>query len=94
MSIDTLRHAAQRLVDDGLAGRELTVVWHAGEPLVMPIDFYRQAFEMIAGVLGATTSVSHALQTNATLIDAALVRIVRAAWRARRRQHRRPGRAA
>ena len=65
------RLAAQRLVDDGLAGRELSVVWHAGEPLAMPIDFYQQAFEVVAEVLGPRTRVTHAMQTNATLIDAA-----------------------
>ena len=26
----------------------LSVVWHAGEPMVLPIDFYRDAFAMIA----------------------------------------------
>lgn len=71
MSIETVRLAAQRLVDDGLAGPELTVVWHAGEPLAMPIAFYRQAFDVVAKVLGSATRVTHAMQTNATLIDAA-----------------------
>jgi uncharacterized protein len=70
MALNTVRQAAQRLLDDGLAGEQLTVVWHAGEPLAMPIDFYRQAFDIIEQVLGGTSRVTHALQTNATLIDA------------------------
>jgi uncharacterized protein len=69
MSMDTLRLAVQRLRDDGLAGAELTLVWHAGEPLAVPIDFYRQAFELVGQVLGPVSRVTHALQTNATLID-------------------------
>jgi uncharacterized protein len=69
MSLDTVRLSAQRLRDDGLAGESLTVVWHAGEPLTMPVAFYEQAFEAVAGVLGATCRVTHAVQTNATLID-------------------------
>lgn len=70
MALSTVRQAAQRLRDDGLAGPELTVVWHAGEPLAVPVDFYRQAFEVIDQVLGPVSRVTHALQTNATLIDA------------------------
>jgi uncharacterized protein len=69
MSLNTVRLAAQRLLDDGLAGPSLTVVWHAGEPLVMPADFYREAFAIIATVLGPVTRVTHSMQTNATLID-------------------------
>lgn len=69
MSMDTVRLAASRLRDDGLAGPELTVVWHAGEPLVLPREFYAAALETIAEVLGAATLVTHSMQTNATLID-------------------------
>lgn len=69
MALRTVRQAAQRLLDDGLAGEQLTVVWHAGEPLAMPIEFYRQAFETVEQLLGGVTQVTHAMQTNATLID-------------------------
>jgi len=69
MSMETVRLAAQRLLDDGLAGAELTVVWHAGEPLAVPVDYYRQAFEIVRRVLGPDSRVTHAIQTNATLID-------------------------
>jgi uncharacterized protein len=71
MSMDTVRLAAQRLLDDGLAGDEVTVIWHAGEPLAVPLDFYRQAFEIVGRVLGPASRVTHAMQTNATLIDPA-----------------------
>jgi len=43
MSITRLRRAAKRLVDDGPAGKELTAIWHAGEPMAVPIEFYREA---------------------------------------------------
>ncbi len=69
MSLDTVRQAAQRLLDDGLVGEQITVVWHAGEPLAVPIGFYRDAFEIIGRLLGGVSRVSHAMQTNATLID-------------------------
>jgi uncharacterized protein len=69
MALDTVRCAARRLRDDGLAGPELTVVWHAGEPLVLPRAFYADAFEAVAEELGSATAVTHAMQTNATRID-------------------------
>ena len=69
MSLETVRWAAQRLADDALAGNELTVVWHAGEPLAVPPSFYDAAIPLIADVLGEACAVSHSIQTNATLID-------------------------
>lgn len=71
MSIDTVRQAAQRLRDDGLAGPALTVVWHAGEPLVMPVSFYDEAIAAISEVFGSQCVVTHSIQTNGTLIDEA-----------------------
>ncbi len=69
MGMETVRLAAERLRDDGLAGTELTVVWHAGEPLTMPPAFYDEAVEVVREVFGSACDVSHSIQTNATLID-------------------------
>ena len=69
MSVATARLAARRLREDGLLGRSLTVVWHAGEPLAMPIAFYDEAIAAIAGEIGAHCDITHSVQTNATLID-------------------------
>lgn len=69
MSLATVRLAARRLREDGLLGDALTVVWHAGEPLAMPIAFYDDAIAAIDAEIGAQSAVTHAIQTNATLID-------------------------
>jgi uncharacterized protein len=69
MGMATVRRAAERLCDDGLVGPELTVVWHAGEPLTMPPAFYDEAVAVLREVLGSACEVSHSIQTNATLID-------------------------
>jgi uncharacterized protein len=74
MGLDTVRAAARRLREDGLLGDELTVVWHAGEPLVLPPSYYEEAFAAVAAVLDGATCVTHAIQTNATLIDDAWCR--------------------
>jgi uncharacterized protein len=47
----------------------LSVVWHAGEPMVLPIAFYRDAFRMIDRAKPAELAVTHSFQTNGTLID-------------------------
>ncbi len=49
----------------------LTVVWHAGEPMVLPISFYRDAFAMIDGLKPPGLRLTHSFQTNGTLIDEA-----------------------
>lgn len=69
MSLATVKRAAERLRDDGLAGPELSVVWHAGEPLTMPLAFYDAAVAVLQDVFGPACAVSHSIQTNATLID-------------------------
>ena len=71
MSLATVRLAAERLRDDGLASAELTVVWHAGEPLAMPRGFYDDAVGTVADAFGAACTVTHSIQTNATLINEA-----------------------
>jgi sulfatase maturation enzyme AslB (radical SAM superfamily) len=43
MSADTLEALISALIRDELLGDEITINWHAGEPLVVGVDFYRQA---------------------------------------------------
>jgi uncharacterized protein len=69
MSLETVRLCASRLLEDGLVGPRLTVVWHAGEPLVLSPDYYEDAFGTLVQVLGPGCEISHSFQTNGTLID-------------------------
>jgi uncharacterized protein len=69
MTQNTVRATAERLLQDGLLGAQLTVVWHAGEPLAVPPDFYDTAFAVLNEVLGAHCELTQAMQTNAMLID-------------------------
>src|ERR1700743_732982 len=43
---ETLTKVAQRVLESPFTGAELTVVWHAGEPLAVPVDFYQRAYEI------------------------------------------------
>lgn len=77
MALATVRMAALRLAEDGLVGPQLTVVWHAGEPLVLPPAYYEEAFGEIADALGPGCEVIHSFQTNGTLIDDAWCDLLR-----------------
>ena len=57
------------LLAGDLLGPHLTVNWHAGEPLVLGVDFYRDAMRRLAPLSSRGTHVVHSVQTNGTLID-------------------------
>ena len=69
MSLGVLAQALKRVADSGWLGPKLDVAWHAGEPLVVPVDYYAAALELFRQCLPATVVVRHGIQTNATLID-------------------------
>ena len=66
---ETLRNLFSQVFASGWAKDGLSVVWHAGEPLVLPVAFYRRAFALIDELKPADMSVTHSFQTNGTLID-------------------------
>src|SRR5262249_53713733 len=47
-----------------------TLLWHAGEPLVLPVSFYETATELLSRHNVDGIPVLQSFQTNATLIDA------------------------
>jgi uncharacterized protein len=67
----TLANFFSQIFASSWVGDCLSVVWHAGEPLVLPVAFYRDAFRMIDRLNPAQLPVAHSFQTNGTLIDEA-----------------------
>ncbi len=65
----TLANLFSQVFASGWVRDGVTIVWHAGEPMVLPIDFYRRAFRLIDGLKPADVAVTHSFQTNGTLID-------------------------
>ena len=65
--LETLLKAVRqsRLTEDQ---DELTILWHAGEPLAAGYDFFRQAIDATDRILGDRWRVRHTIQTNATLV--------------------------
>jgi uncharacterized protein len=68
ISIETVARTCEFLAGDNLVADAVEVLWHAGEPLIIPVDFYERAFATIERHLGGAT-ITHKIQTNATLID-------------------------
>lgn len=66
---ETLVNLFSQVFASGWADEELSVVWHAGEPMVLPVAFYRRAFALIDGLKPPAVGVRHSFQTNGTLLD-------------------------
>lgn len=47
----------------------LTLVWHAGEPLAVPISYYERAFAVVRGRIPAGAAVRHCMQSNGILLN-------------------------
>jgi uncharacterized protein len=69
ISIAVLDRIFAEVFSSGLVRQPFTVVWHAGEPLVLAPSFYREAIEIVASHNSTRFSISHSFQTNGTLID-------------------------
>lgn len=69
ISSATLDRIFARVFESELVGESFTVVWHAGEPLVLRPTFYRDALAIAARHNRRGVPIGHAVQTNATLID-------------------------
>jgi uncharacterized protein len=70
MSPDTLDRIFRWVFASGLARQPFTLLWHAGEPLVLPVSFYETAAELLHRHNAAGLPILQSFQTNATLLDA------------------------
>lgn len=69
MSQVVLEQAVHQVFSADLPASKLSLVWHAGEPLVVPIDWYVDAFACVAGYNRQQVALEHHFQTNAVLIN-------------------------
>jgi uncharacterized protein len=70
MSLDTLDQTFRWVFDSGLARQPFNLLWHAGEPLVLPVSFYEAADDLLRQRNVASIPILQSFQTNATLLDA------------------------
>lgn len=71
MTQATVDAIARNLLASGLVRGEVTFVWHAGEPLVVPPAWYEDAFTRLAASAPTGVAIRQAVQTNGVLLDAA-----------------------
>lgn len=65
---ETFRGILIKVFGSGLVGPELSIVWHAGEPMALPIKCYSELFK-VADELGTTKArLKHSMQTNGLLV--------------------------
>lgn len=73
LSMTVLEAAVERVLESPYFDGGFTLLWHAGEPLMMPIAFYDEATERMRRLLEhrglPPGTIVQALQTNATVID-------------------------
>jgi len=67
----TAAAAVRNLRESGLLGDRLAVVWHAGEPLTVPLGFYQQAIPSVAEFATEQLTIRQSIQTNGTLLTPA-----------------------
>lgn len=71
MAMPVLENAIARTFASDLVRGDLTIIWHAGEPLAVPISWYEEAFAIIQRVAPPGPRILHSFQSNGTLINEA-----------------------
>lgn len=69
MSLETLDLVCRRVFESPLLNRQLEVAWHGGEPLVVPLGWYREAIALTAMRCPVGLRLKHCFQTNGLLIN-------------------------
>jgi len=77
MSDKTLGMVFERVFASRWLGLALSVIWHAGEPLVLPVAYYRDAFDRIERWRPQALNLRHSIQTNGMLITAEWCELIR-----------------
>jgi uncharacterized protein len=73
LSMEILDAALERVLESPYLGGDFTLLWHAGEPLTLPISFYDEAGEHIRRAqerwAGPPLEIRQSVQTNAMVIN-------------------------
>jgi len=69
MSEGILRRTFEQVLASRFVRESFTVVWHAGEPMVMPVAFYEAALRLIRQANVHRLRIDHSFQTNGTLLN-------------------------
>src|SRR5215467_7529852 len=74
MTLETFALVCQRVFESPFLDRRLTIAWHGGEPLAVPIAWYHDAIAIMEERRPAALEVTHRFQTNGLLLNEAWAR--------------------
>jgi len=77
ITLETLEKTFDWVFSSRLVRQPLTLLWHAGEPMVLPAAFYEQATLLLERCNTSGFEVTQSLQTNATLVNDAWCDFIR-----------------
>ena len=77
ISLETLEKTLNWAFSSGLVRQPFTLLWHAGEPMVLPATFYEQATVLLERCNVSGFEVTQSFQTNATLVNDAWCEFIR-----------------
>jgi uncharacterized protein len=69
LAIEQIQQIFEKLLAFPTISGQVTVVWHAGEPMVLGPKYYENAFQKIGECCPPGLKIDHAFQTNGILID-------------------------
>lgn len=69
MAVDTAVAAFMFVVNNKLYGSELRILWHVGEPLTVPLGFYREVYRKIGELCPPGLRYHFSFQTNGTCLS-------------------------
>ncbi len=69
IDIAIIEKTLSNIVESGIIKESFSIVWHAGEPMVVGIDFYRKVNDLIKKIIPKNIRVNQHIQTNAVLIN-------------------------
>jgi uncharacterized protein len=69
MTAETMEHSFRFLLSCASPTRQaFSIVWHSGEPMTLPVEYYRSAFRLLERMNTDRISVNHRFSTNGMLI--------------------------
>lgn len=77
ITLETLEKVFNWTFASGLVRQPFTLLWHAGEPMVLPASFYEQATLLLERCNTSGFEIGQSFQTNATLVNDAWCDFIR-----------------
>ena len=77
ITLETLEKIFHWTFSSGLVRQPFTLLWHAGEPMVLPSSFYEEATVLLERCNTSGFEINQSLQTNATLVNDAWCDFIR-----------------